>query len=63
MRQNINSRWAWVKGSSMFSILFCNFQNVSKLKVVKMVRVIVENIGSGVGLTGLKSWICQVLAV
>lgn len=37
------------------TVLFCNFQNTSKLKGAKIFRVVVENKGSGVGLTGLKS--------
>lgn len=43
------------------SQLFCNFQNLSKVKAVKIFRVVVENKGSGVGLTGLPSTGCVTL--
>lgn len=67
VRQNINNRWIWVEAYASFKYNSCNFSIIFKiisiLKGAKIFRVVIENMGSGVGLTGLKFWICQVLAV
>lgn len=51
---------SFMYNSCDFSVIF---KITSKLKGAKKFRVVMENIGPGIGLTGFKSWICQVRAV
>ena len=57
-RDKIKDRGIWLKAYKSFMYNSCNFsiifKVISKLKVVKLFRVVIENIGPGGGPAGLK---------